>query len=440
MNTMARVSAARADSRTDRGDGRVVAAAEPRRRPSRRPAGCHGCFGSPRSEPTPAPIGSICRRPLRAALRATRASTPSSRAASARVPVRSRPRAARWCRRRTRGSSRSAACRRPGGSSRSRERPMRSLRCWGRERRGGGLPGRPARDALPEPIDVPPRPLSGRRPDRGLVLCAGPALPVNGMGVRSVPGLFTRNERVVVTIDSDSHGRVAVVLVGAANVGRIQRPSPSSRPTGATRPGASHRRRRSRSSAATRWRRPGLDRRAPACGSAARAGRRTGRARASRTGAVSPRARRLSAAAVLRRGRGQPSAPLKVRPGTLVRWPGEGIEWCAVGASASSRSPGPASCRSTCCAPPVRSSSVASARGGSSRRRRAWGALRLSGAAAHAAALDGGAVAGRPGRASSASAARWRGSGSCAARGASACRSSLHSTRCPRAGTSGTAA
>jgi len=49
----------------------------------------------------------------------------------------------------------------------------------------------------------------------------GRLFPVNGPGVRSVPGLFTRNERVVVFIDSDVHGRVAVVLVGAANVGRI---------------------------------------------------------------------------------------------------------------------------------------------------------------------------------------------------------------------------
>ena len=41
------------------------------------------------------------------------------------------------------------------------------------------------------------------------------------MGVRSIPGLFTRNERVAVLIDTEDHGRVAVVLVGAANVGRI---------------------------------------------------------------------------------------------------------------------------------------------------------------------------------------------------------------------------
>ena len=50
----------------------------------------------------------------------------------------------------------------------------------------------------------------------------GRLFPVNAMGVRSVPGLFTRNERVVVLIETEAHGRVAVVLVGATNVGRIQ--------------------------------------------------------------------------------------------------------------------------------------------------------------------------------------------------------------------------
>jgi len=49
----------------------------------------------------------------------------------------------------------------------------------------------------------------------------GRLFPVNGPGVRSIPGLFTRNERVIVFIDSEEHGRVAAVLVGAANVGRI---------------------------------------------------------------------------------------------------------------------------------------------------------------------------------------------------------------------------
>jgi phosphatidylserine decarboxylase len=49
----------------------------------------------------------------------------------------------------------------------------------------------------------------------------GRLFPVNARGVRSVPGLFTRNERVVVLVETPAHGLVAVVLVGAANVGRI---------------------------------------------------------------------------------------------------------------------------------------------------------------------------------------------------------------------------
>lgn len=49
----------------------------------------------------------------------------------------------------------------------------------------------------------------------------GRFFPVNAAGVRSVPGLFTRNERVAVFVDTEAHGPAAVVLVGAANVGRI---------------------------------------------------------------------------------------------------------------------------------------------------------------------------------------------------------------------------
>jgi phosphatidylserine decarboxylase len=49
----------------------------------------------------------------------------------------------------------------------------------------------------------------------------GRLFPVNSAGVRAVPGLFTRNERVVVFLEAGRHGRVAVVLVGAANVGRM---------------------------------------------------------------------------------------------------------------------------------------------------------------------------------------------------------------------------
>ena len=49
----------------------------------------------------------------------------------------------------------------------------------------------------------------------------GRLFPVNGPGVRSIAGLFTRNERVCLFYDTDAHGRAAVVLVGAANVGRM---------------------------------------------------------------------------------------------------------------------------------------------------------------------------------------------------------------------------
>jgi phosphatidylserine decarboxylase len=49
----------------------------------------------------------------------------------------------------------------------------------------------------------------------------GRLFPVNAAGARSVPGLFARNERVVVLLDTEAHGPVAVVLVGAANVGRM---------------------------------------------------------------------------------------------------------------------------------------------------------------------------------------------------------------------------
>jgi phosphatidylserine decarboxylase len=49
----------------------------------------------------------------------------------------------------------------------------------------------------------------------------GRLYPVNAMAVRHVEGLFTVNERVVVTIESDDVGPVAVVLVGATNVGRM---------------------------------------------------------------------------------------------------------------------------------------------------------------------------------------------------------------------------
>jgi phosphatidylserine decarboxylase len=49
----------------------------------------------------------------------------------------------------------------------------------------------------------------------------GRLYPVNAMAVRNVEGLFTVNERVVVLIDSDDVGPLAVVMVGATNVGRM---------------------------------------------------------------------------------------------------------------------------------------------------------------------------------------------------------------------------
>jgi len=48
----------------------------------------------------------------------------------------------------------------------------------------------------------------------------GRLFPVNTLAVRHVERLFARNERVVVRLDTDI-GPLAVVLVGAANVGRI---------------------------------------------------------------------------------------------------------------------------------------------------------------------------------------------------------------------------
>jgi len=49
----------------------------------------------------------------------------------------------------------------------------------------------------------------------------GRLYPVNELAVRMVDGLFVLNERVVMVIDSPQFGPVAVVMVGATNVGRI---------------------------------------------------------------------------------------------------------------------------------------------------------------------------------------------------------------------------
>ena len=49
----------------------------------------------------------------------------------------------------------------------------------------------------------------------------GRLYPVNALAVRHVERLFAVNERVVVRIDTETFGPVAVVFVGATNVGRI---------------------------------------------------------------------------------------------------------------------------------------------------------------------------------------------------------------------------
>jgi phosphatidylserine decarboxylase len=48
----------------------------------------------------------------------------------------------------------------------------------------------------------------------------GDLWPVNDWALKSIPRLFCKNERVVTFIESP-HGLVAVVMVGALNVGRI---------------------------------------------------------------------------------------------------------------------------------------------------------------------------------------------------------------------------
>jgi phosphatidylserine decarboxylase len=50
----------------------------------------------------------------------------------------------------------------------------------------------------------------------------GDYFPVNSIGTRHVPGLFARNRRVAIEIDTDERlGRVTVVMVAAMIVGRI---------------------------------------------------------------------------------------------------------------------------------------------------------------------------------------------------------------------------
>lgn len=49
----------------------------------------------------------------------------------------------------------------------------------------------------------------------------GDYYPVNQLGIQYVPQLFVRNRRVACLIDTEKHGRVAVILVAAMVVGRI---------------------------------------------------------------------------------------------------------------------------------------------------------------------------------------------------------------------------
>lgn len=49
----------------------------------------------------------------------------------------------------------------------------------------------------------------------------GTLFPVNAIGTEHIPRLFARNERVVVHQQSEAHGPVATILVGAIGVGRI---------------------------------------------------------------------------------------------------------------------------------------------------------------------------------------------------------------------------
>jgi phosphatidylserine decarboxylase len=49
----------------------------------------------------------------------------------------------------------------------------------------------------------------------------GDLFPVNSIGERHVPSLFSKNRRVAIVIDTEATGRVTVVMVGAIIVGRI---------------------------------------------------------------------------------------------------------------------------------------------------------------------------------------------------------------------------
>jgi phosphatidylserine decarboxylase len=62
-------------------------------------------------------------------------------------------------------------------------------------------------------------------PARGIVRTVrsmpGDYYPVNAIGERHIEGLFARNRRVAILIDTEAHGRVTVVMVSAMIVGRV---------------------------------------------------------------------------------------------------------------------------------------------------------------------------------------------------------------------------
>jgi len=58
-------------------------------------------------------------------------------------------------------------------------------------------------------------------PVRSVRHVTGTLYPVNAIGTEHIPRLFARNERVVVYQESEAHGPVATLLVGAIGVGRI---------------------------------------------------------------------------------------------------------------------------------------------------------------------------------------------------------------------------
>ncbi len=66
-------------------------------------------------------------------------------------------------------------------------------------------------------------PIEGRI--RQIQYISGALWPVNPPAVSWIPNLFTRNERLVFILESEVRGPLAVVMVGALNVGKLRTPS-----------------------------------------------------------------------------------------------------------------------------------------------------------------------------------------------------------------------